>query len=71
MGIDQRKILGSSIRRLRDEQSLTQEQLASMIGNGSKQYISAIENGSKNVTIDVLCRIAEAFGIKVKDLIDF
>ncbi|HIW76015.1 MULTISPECIES: helix-turn-helix domain-containing protein [Gordonibacter] len=71
MGIDQRKILGSSIRRLRDEQGLTQEQLASMIGNGSKQYISAIENGSKNVTIDVLCRIAEAFGIKVKDLIDF
>lgn len=71
MGIGQRKILGGNIRKLREEQGLTQEQLASMIGNGSKQYISALENGSKNVTIDVLCRIAEALGAKVRDLVNF
>lgn len=39
---------------------MTQEQLAVSIGNGTKQYISALEKGSKNVTFDVICRVAEA-----------
>lgn len=42
-----------------------------MIGNGSKQYISSIENGAKNVTFDVLCRIAKALESKVHDLFIF
>lgn len=71
MGNEQRKMIGSTIRELREKRGLTQTQLAIMIGNGSKQYISALENGSKNVTIDVLCRTANALGVKVRDLIDF
>ena len=71
MAITQRQMLGSRIRTLREEQGLTQGQLAAMIGNNSKQYIFAIENGDKNVTIDVLCRIAEALDVRVRDLIDF
>ncbi|OUO90878.1 hypothetical protein B5F40_05295 [Gordonibacter sp. An230] len=71
MGIGQRKLLGRRIRSLREERGLTQAQVAAMIGNGSKQYISAMERGDKNVTIDVLCRIATAFGVDVRDLIEF
>ena len=71
MSIEQRKILGNRIRELREDQELTQGQLALMIGNDSKQYISSIENGAKNVTIDILCRIAKALGVGVRDLIDF
>lgn len=71
MGIEQRKMIGRSVRALRNERDLTQGQLAAMIGNSSKQYIFAIESGDKNVTIDVLCRIAEALGVRVSDLIDF
>lgn len=71
MAITQRQMLGNRIRTLREEQGLTQGQLAAMIGNDTKQYISALEKGDKNVTIDVLCRIAEALGANVSDLIDF
>lgn len=71
MAITQRQMLGNRIRALREEQGLTQGQLAAMIGNDTKQYISALEKGDKNVTIDVLCRIAEALGANVSDLIDF
>lgn len=60
METDQRKILGAQIRKLREERGMTQEQLAVSIGNGTKQYISALEKGSKNVTFDVICRVAEA-----------
>lgn len=71
MGFEQRQMVGMRIRALRRERDLTQGQLAAMIGNNSKQYIFAIENGDKNVTIDVLCRIAEALDVSVRDLIDF
>lgn len=71
MAITQRQMLGNRIRTLREGQGLTQGQLAAMIGNDTKQYISALEKGDKNVTIDVLCRIAEALGANVSDLIDF
>ncbi len=64
-------MLGRKIREHREKRGFTQEDLASAIGNGSKQYISSIENGSKNVTIDVLCRIAEALDAKVRDFIAF
>ena len=71
MGIEQKKLLGRRIRLLREERGLTQAQVAEMIGNGSKQYISAMERGEKNVTIDVLCRVATALGADVRDLIEF
>lgn len=71
MGIEQRKMLGCRIRSLREERGLTQAQVAAMIGNGSKQYISAMERGEKSVTIDVLCRVATALGADVRDLIEF
>lgn len=71
MGITQRQMLGRRIRALRVQEDLTQERLAAMIGNNTKQYISALEKGDKNVTIDVLCRIAKALDVSVRDLIDF
>ena len=71
MGITQRQMLGKRIRALRVEEGLTQGQLAAMIVNNTKQYISALEKGDKNATIDVLCRIAKALDVSVGDLIEF
>lgn len=64
-------MLGMRIREVREKRGLTQSQLALSIGNESKQYIFAIESGSKNVTIDVLCRIAKSLDVDVRDLISF
>lgn len=43
-----------------------------MIGSSmGKAYISRIELGKSNVSIGVLCRIADALDVQVRDLIDF
>lgn len=66
MDSDLRRNIGSRIKTLRIQKGMSQEQLAIRIGNSSKQYISALEHGAKNVTIDVLGRIAEALEVELK-----
>lgn len=66
------KSLGARIREHRKRQNLSQEKLALMIGSSmGKAYISRIELGKSNVSIGVLCRIADALDVQVRDLIDF
>lgn len=43
MSIAQRKLLRNRIRKLREDQELTQAQLTLMIGNASKQYIKEVD----------------------------
>ena len=59
-----------AIRKRREEQSLSQEKLALMIGS-SKSHIWRIETGRVGVGIDDLSRIAEALGTRVRDLVSF
>ncbi len=66
------KSLGSKIREQRKMQKLSQDKLALMIGSSmGKAYVSRIEQGKCNVSVGVLCRIASALDVKVRDLIDF
>lgn len=51
--------VGTAVRRCRLSQGLTQEQLAEKIGS-SYTYISNLERGQRNVTIQTLERIAAA-----------
>ena len=60
MNIEQkRRALGKRIRAVREEQGLSQSQLALMIGS-SKSHIWRIETGRVGVGIDDLGRIADA-----------
>jgi len=71
MNIEQkRQALGKRIREVRDEQCLSQSQLALMIGS-SKSHIWRIETGRVGVGIDDLGRIADALGSSVRDLLTF
>ena len=65
-----RAALGSAIRKRREEQSLSQEKLALMIGS-SKSHIWRIETGRVGVGIDDLARIADALDVGVRDLFTF
>ena len=49
---------GMRIKKLREKQGMTQENLAEQI-NMSRKTISAIENGRKGTTIDTLVLLAE------------
>lgn len=65
-----RAALGTAIRARREEQGLSQERLALMVGS-SKSHIWRIETGRVGVGIDDLARIADALGVQVRDLLTF
>lgn len=62
--------MGARIKTLRGQQGLSQRKLALMIGS-SQTHIWQIENGTVNVGLDILCRLADALEVNVRDLIDF
>src|SRR5260221_5977807 len=53
------------IRKLRKKEKLTQIQLAKKI-NVKREYISRIESGEQNVTLETLIKIATAVGKEFK-----
>jgi len=61
--------LGARIRRLRREQRLNQAQLAQKLGI-SASYLNLIEHNRRNVTVPLLLRLAELFGLDLTDLGD-
>lgn len=67
---ERRKRLGERIKALREQQGLSQRKLALMIGS-NQTHIWQIENGTVNVGLDILCRLAGALEVNVRDLIDF
>ena len=59
--MDIRIRLGRNLRRLRDEKGLSQEAFAHEAGI-HRTYISDIERGSRNPTVTVVEKIAQALG---------
>ncbi|MBQ3172560.1 MAG: helix-turn-helix transcriptional regulator [Mailhella sp.] len=55
---------GAVLRKLRVEKGLSQEALASRLDMVSNGYISRLESGQKNPTLDMLFRISEALEMK-------
>ncbi len=62
--------LGDRIRTLRNEQKLSQENLAEK-SELHPTYIGRIERAEVNVTITALNRIASALGMKITELLSF
>ena len=59
--------LGMRIRFLRSERGWSQEDLA-LEANINKNYLSDLENGRRNPSLDILERIANAFEISLSEL---
>lgn len=62
------KTIGACIRAIRDERGLSQDVLATNAGI-SYQYLSGVETGKENFTIQVLEAIAKALGLPVRTLV--
>jgi transcriptional regulator with XRE-family HTH domain len=62
------EILGINVQRLRREKSLSQEQLAFLAGR-TRGYLSSLEAGRRNATLDTLEVLAEALDVRASDLI--
>lgn len=59
--------LGRTIVRLRREKGFSQESFANEAGI-DRRYMSDIENGKRNISIDILERICNKLGMKMSEL---
>ncbi|MGH7953243.1 MAG: helix-turn-helix domain-containing protein, partial [Limisphaerales bacterium] len=64
-----RRILGEAIRTYRKKAELNQEKLAEK-AELHPVYISAVERGKKNISMDALMRITKTMGIRLRDLFE-
>lgn len=62
------EILGINVLRLRREKSLSQEQLA-LLARRTRGYLSSLEAGRRNATLDTLEVLAAALDVRACDLI--
>ena len=62
------KIIGKNIARLRKLRKLTQEDLCGLV-QIDRSYLSEIENGKMNVTIRSLVTIAKGLKVNLIDLL--
>ena len=61
--------LGIRIKELRKKKGLSQEKLANL-AEIDRTYLPTIEKGERNVSIEIIERLAKALDIKIKDLFD-
>jgi transcriptional regulator with XRE-family HTH domain len=61
--MDIRALVGRNVRRARIEQGLTQEELADRAGT-SQFYVSSLEAGRRNPTIETVHALAVAMGLR-------
>ena len=66
----ERKRLGQTIKRVRSQKRLTQEDLADN-ADINVSYLAKIENGYVNTSIRYLIKIAKGLKVKVRDLFEF
>jgi transcriptional regulator with XRE-family HTH domain len=62
------RTIGLTIRALRRERGLSQEQLAEL-ANIDRSYMSSVERGLRNVSVLNVARIAAALDVPVRDLL--
>ena len=62
--------IGDSLKKLRESQSYTQQQMADLIHTHRSGY-SKMENNQQDIPVDYLIQIAKNFGMTVDDVIYF
>ena len=66
--MDAKGMIGRHVRRMRESQGLTQDQVAGKSGI-SYQFLSGVENGRENFSIDVLESLSAALGVSLERLV--
>lgn len=63
-----RRLVGGNIRRLRLERDMSQEDLAFEAGI-NRAYLSTVENGKRNISIDNIIAVANALTVDPRELL--
>lgn len=69
VGMDIKQKFGLKIKDLRKLRGLSQEKLANL-AEIDRTYLPTIEKGERNVSIEVIEKLAKALEVKIKDLFD-
>ena len=65
-----KELIGLRIKDLRKRRGLSQEELAER-AETSANYLSRMERGTENPTLDMLIKIAHALGVEMWEIFDF
>ena len=68
--MDKKKLIGLRMKELRKRKGLSQEGLAEK-ADTSPNYVSRMERGTENPTLDMMIKIEKALGIELWELFDF
>lgn len=60
--------LGNAIRCARRERGLSQEVLSGLAGI-ARTHLAMVENGTMRPTIETLCKISQALGLRASELL--
>jgi transcriptional regulator with XRE-family HTH domain len=61
-------IFAKRIREIRIRNGLSQEKLAEL-SNLHRTYVSSVERGERNITVDNMERLASALGVDLRELL--
>ena len=62
-----KEMIGSRLKVIRNNKGMTQEQLSEMVGINSK-YLSSIERGKENPTLNMIIKISESLDATIDDI---
>ncbi|TAN42580.1 MAG: XRE family transcriptional regulator [Nitrospirae bacterium] len=68
--MNERKLIGQRIQELRKKQGLSQEELSEKAAT-SPNYLSRIERGTENPTLDMLIKLSRALKVEMWEMFDF
>ena len=60
---------GRNVRRAREARNLSQEQLADL-ASIHRTYLSGVETGTRNPTLEIVERLARALGVGASELLE-
>jgi transcriptional regulator with XRE-family HTH domain len=66
---DMRQVVARNLRRIRQDRSLTQEEL-SFRAEVDRSYISLLENGQYAASVDMLAKLAKALNVEPAALLE-
>ena len=68
--METRELIGIRIKSLRTSKGMSQEGLAEKVGISPK-YLSSIERGKENPTLDIFTKLATALNIELLEIFNF
>ncbi len=68
--MDEKRLIGLRLKELRKSMGLSQEKFAEKAGT-STNYLSRMERGTENPTLEMLIKLANALKIEMWEMFDF